>query len=114
MTRNVHCPIIKVIRQKEFIYPACKECNKKLDTNKIYYKNNKKINYNTYNNYNEEYDINMRTELLLDKDFSNNIICNHCKVTCNILDLSYRYRLCLLISIDDDYLQKGNQNNSYY
>ncbi|CAG8535447.1 60_t:CDS:2 [Diversispora eburnea] len=77
MSRNIQCPIIKVIRQKEFIYPACKECSKK-------------------------------PELLPVKDklSLNSITCDRCKVTCNTLDLTYRYRLCLLISIDDDYLQR--------
>ncbi|RHZ59329.1 hypothetical protein Glove_364g64 [Diversispora epigaea] len=115
MSRNIQCPIIKVIRQKEFIYPACKECSKKLDLNKIYY-NNKWINSNNNNNNNNDDDYddnnknkeNRRPELLLVKDklSLNRITCDHCKVTCKTLDLTYRYRLCLLISIDDAYLQK--------
>jgi hypothetical protein len=84
--KYISCPIINVIRQQEVVYPTCNYCLKKL-----------RLSYE-------------KRQLSKNKQVEDrySLRCFRCHVIYKHSEISYRYRVCMIVSIND-YLHRGKR-----
>ncbi|CAI2173464.1 13758_t:CDS:2 [Funneliformis geosporum] len=101
-SKYISCPIINVIRQQEVIYPTCDYCGRKLKL--PYEKRISKLltepsNVNNNNDENQGHQENKKNKLQVEDRYS--LRCFRCHVIYKHTEISYRYRICIMVSIND-------------
>ncbi len=115
--KHISCPIINVIRQQEVVYPTCNYCGGKLKlpyekrrlskplTVEQINKSNDSRN-NIENDKKQEHKENKKSKLQVEDRYS--LRCFRCHVIYKHTEISYRYRICIMVSIND-YLYRGKK-----
>src|SRR4051812_29190688 len=87
--KYINCTIINVIRQQEVAYPTCSYCLGKLRLSC----EKKQLSKN-------------KNKLQIEDQYS--LRCFRCQVIYKHTEISYRYRICMIVSIND-YLRRGKK-----
>ncbi|CAG8530754.1 6368_t:CDS:2 [Dentiscutata heterogama] len=99
MPEHIHCPVMSVMRQQEIMYMSCKLCYGKL-VSPTREKGLEQHKYNKQDAKNYKHKGNAR--IYVDKGL---FTCTRCCVAYEASDILHRYRLCIVIPVNN-YLQK--------
>ncbi|CAG8713155.1 702_t:CDS:2 [Dentiscutata erythropus] len=99
MPEHIHCPVMSVMRQQEIMYMSCKLCYGKLGSPA----REKGLEQHKYNKQDaKNYKHKGSARIYVDKGL---FACTRCCVAYEASDILHRYRLCIVIPVNN-YLQK--------
>ncbi|CAG8573237.1 12351_t:CDS:2 [Funneliformis caledonium] len=104
-SKYISCPIINVIRQQEVVYPTCDYCGKKLKLpyekriSKLLIEQSNDNKSNLGNDEKQGHQENKKSKLQVEDRYS--LRCFRCHIIYKHTEISYRYRICIMVSIND-------------
>ncbi|CAG8539448.1 12590_t:CDS:2, partial [Funneliformis mosseae] len=104
-SKYISCPIINVIRQQEVVYPTCDYCGKKLKLpyekriSKLLIEQSNDNKNNLGNDEKQGHQENKKSKLQVEDRYS--LRCFRCHIIYKHTEISYRYRICIMVSIND-------------